>query len=219
MKNMTLRTEAQAFLSGGRNLDNIKTYLEFFLKGLDGFTVSIKEHDRSVEVRVDRPEIGYPFTILFKVINNEGFPKIQNTSRHITISAFHHYESVMSGIIVAQIKQRMKGASKERFVEAIVQSYVASDIDIRRKKILGIIPGGKKYDAREGKDFILLTSNPNCKIVPLQVKSSRAAQKEHKKNFPDVPSVVVFKKQKAEKVLEKLFKIIEAFFQGRILHL
>lgn len=56
--------------------------------------------------------------------------------------------------------------------------------------------------------------------VPLQIKSSKSAQDEHRRKYPNIPSFVFIPEHYTNKLL-KIFtiKICDAYLQGRALHI
>ncbi len=115
------------------------------------------------------------------------------------------------------VMNRRRGARMEELGNAS-QNIIENDLQKMKQdsKIEDYIKTEKWSLAdRRGADFIITTLDK--KSIPLQVKSSTRGTKTHRKKYPNIPSIA--EPKHIENRLEKIMRVIEAFTNGKVLHL
>lgn len=108
-----------------------------------------------------------------------------------------------------ELSIRIKGFRNEKKVEEV--------LEVLKKNEVIEDYYSRSQDDINGADFNVVVLNEYYErvVIPLQVKSSPAGQENHKKHYPQIPSLVVSFKRATER---KIKNIIEKFLAEEVIH-
>ncbi|MCD8494622.1 MAG: hypothetical protein LRY46_00650 [Candidatus Pacebacteria bacterium] len=141
-------------------------------------------------------------------------------SEYMLVAQDPYHKTKIVNYVNAFVHQRIKGYKAEKRVADII----AKILDERQALpcqfyIASFMKAGKLNDTHYGIDLHITVITPSAhKIVPLQIKSSIHAQREHKQKFPKIPSLVIHQQTDAE-IIQLISDILEGYVWGKIRHL
>ena len=130
----------------------------------------------------------------------------------------------MNESFFSRIQKIIEGKNKGKENELKVEGIICGLKDTQRMDItiIGVMPSGLYTDVRGIDVHIIVATTTMRLLVPLQIKTGKAGQKEHIEKHKNIPSIAILNKSEQE-IKDAIFLICHTYVygkeEGNILHI